>query len=280
MAKKAVEETQAIATVDPNENTDLATLGDLAPSLSRPASLDPNDLAGTEDITAADIRLPRLAIAQGLSPQLLSNKSEYIPDLKIGQLFNDLTGEIYGNGPLTFVAIRRDVRRIEFVPRNEGGGIRDMNVPAGDVRLQWSKNPENGEDMPPAATTFVEFVALLLRAGKGPEPVVISIKATNKWQTKAANQLTTFIKLRRAAIYSGLYTVSTTLESNDSGTFGVFGIKNAGWIPVETSAGKMLHTFAKEFHDSLEGKEIVVNREEASDEEFDEADTIDATVVK
>lgn len=250
--------------LDASASTDLVTFGTITGTLDRPKSLDPNDRAGTEDIGPQDVRLPRLATAQGLSPQMMPDDGQYIDGLKLFDMFNDVTGEIYGRGPLMFVPVRRDVRRIEFTPRAEGGGIVDMDVPVNDPRLGWTV--DRGQRLPPRATTFIEFVILLLRAGKAPEPIVLSIKSTNKFNRRASNQLTTFVKLRNAPIYAGLYTIVSGSEKNDKGTFGVPVIKNAGWIPVDTPAGAALFTFAKDFHRSLEGKVIVVEREPGSDD--------------
>ena len=250
--------------------TDLTTIADIVGTLERPRSLDPNDRAGTEDIGRDDVRLPRLAIAQGLSPQVTPGDGQFIEGLALFDMFNDLTGEVYGKGPLTFVPVRRDKRRIEFIPRSEGGGIVDMDVPANDPRTKWTVE-NDGTRVPPAATEFVEFVVLLLRAGRTPEPVVLSIKGTNKHNRRASDQLTTFIKLRNAAIYAGLYTVDTKVPAkNDNGTFGVPTIRNAGFIPTDTQAGKALFAFAKDFHDALKGKVIVVECEPGSDD-FDPA---------
>lgn len=256
-------------TIEPTEPvTDLALIGDMTAVAERPKGLDPTDRAGTEDIGANDIRLPRLAIAQGLSPQLTPGDAQYIETLKLFQMFNDLSGEVYGQGPITFVPVRRDVRRIEFRPRAEGGGMLDPEVPINDARMQWTVD-ESGERVPPKATTFIEFVILLLRPGKAPEPVVLSLKGTNKWNRRAADQLTTFIKLRNAAIYAGLYKIDTlTPAKNDKGTFGVPVCKNAGFIPVDTPAGKALFDYAKGVHEALAGKTIVIERE-PGDDSFD-----------
>jgi len=248
------------------EPTDLTTLGTIAGTMDRPKSLDANDRAGTEGIGPEDVRLPRLAIAQGLSYEITPGDARFIEGLSLFDMFNDLTSEVYGKGPITFVPVRRDVRRMEFTPRSEGGGLVDPDVPANDQRLRWTVG-EGGVRIPPVATVFVEFVILLLLAGKVPEPIVLSIKGTNKWNRRASDQLTTFIKLRNAPIYAGLYTVDTHIPAkNDSGTFGVPTIKNAGFIPKDTTAGAALYKYAENFHRSLEGKVIVVDREPGSDD--------------
>jgi len=255
---------------------ELNNLGDLQGTLERPKSLDPTDRSGTEDIGADEIRLPRLAIAQGLSHQITPGDVLFIEGLTLFDMFNDLTGEIYGKGPLTFIPIKRQIRRIEFVPRDQGGGIIDMDVPRDDPRLKWTPATATEPKKPPVATTFREFIILLLRNGKQPEPIVLSIKDTNKENRRAADQLLTFIKMRPGSIYSGLYKVDTKVPAkNDKGTFGVYTIKNAGFIPKDTPAGAAIFAFAKKFHDDLEGKTIVVQREPGDEDEFD-PNTIDA----
>ncbi len=257
----------------------MAAIGDLTGDLERPSDLDPQDLSGTEEIGVNEIKLPRLTIAQALSPQMIPGDAKHIAGLTLFQMFNDVTGEVYGMGPLTVVPVLRHVTRIEFDPNDKKVPV-DREVPAGDPRLKWTASTPGGKkDTPPAATEFVEFVCMLLRPGKQPEPIVCSIKATNKHQRFAADRWTTFIGLRGAAIYRGMYHVSThgekgkTKDGQDT-TFGVFSIKNAGFIPTEkivggktvvNEAGKLLLEMAKQFHESLAGKTITINRNDDPD---------------
>lgn len=281
--------TTDLATIDKDAVTDLAQLSDVLPSLSRPADADPNDMAGTEDIDRDEVRLPRLAIAQGLSPQMTPGKPEYLDALKMFDMFNDVTGDIYGKGPVHVVPVHRHVTRIEFDPNDQKVPI-DRDVPKGDPRLQWDRSVT--PNLPPRAVEFHEFVCLVLRPGKAPEPVVVSIKTTNKHQKKAASDWTTFIKLRGMAIYRGIYAITTgvgtgkTKEGQDT-NYGIFVVKNAGFIPttkvvdgkvVQNPAGQALFEMAKGFHESLEGKVITVNRD-AVDDSFDTA-AMDAQAVR
>src|SRR5580765_5244010 len=152
-------------------------------NLARPSFIE-TSTAGTEDITTEDLKLPRLCIAQGLSSQMLPGDSTYIDGLKLFQLFNDLTGEIYGNGPLKVIIGRRDVKRIEFDPDDRKIPL-DLEVPYGDPRLKWTKD-EYGKGVPPRAIKFVEFVCLIVHTdGRPPEPIVVSIQETNKFNKKA-----------------------------------------------------------------------------------------------
>lgn len=222
-----------------------------------PSFIDTADRTGTDDITSEDLRLPRLLIAQGLSSQLVPGGSNYIEGLKLFDLFNDLTGEVYGSGPFQFIVVKRDTRRIEF---DENRNIVDLDVPKYDPRTTWTVS-NDGKRVPPRATEFVEFVILLLLPDRAtPEPIVLSIKTTNKWNRRAAERLTGFIKLPlhgvNAPIFGKLYTVASKPEKNDQGTFGVYVINQAGFVQDER-----LYLQAKKFRESIEGKTIVVQRE-------------------
>lgn len=271
------EETKDFATVEPKSTV----IGE------RRSFIPEGDQTGTEDIGANDIRLPRLAIAQGLSPQMIPGDSQYVEGLKMFEFFNDLNGDRYGQGPLYFIPIRRDIRRIEF-EKQEGGGlvVKDLDVPPNDPRTFWGKDPETGKGVPPKATTFHEFVILMLRPDNSPEMLVLSIKATNKHNTRAAERLTSFIKQQAmkgkasAPIYGCQYAVESKAEKFAKGTAGVYVITQAGRLddPTQDDASweksAKLFAFAKKMAADLAGKTILVQREPGEDDEFD-AETLE-----
>lgn len=283
MAEKVTVTSQDIATVNASALAPaptLADLGSITGVADRPTSIDPLDNAGKEDFRDDEIQLPRVTVAQGLHPQLVPSESKYIPGLAIGMMFNDVTEEIYGTGPITVVPIYRHITRIEF-DKNDRNVVVDRDVPVGDARLQWSRGTgPDGEDEPPAATEFVEFVSLILRPGKEPDKAVVSIKTTNKEMRNAARLWTTYIDQRKGPIYSGLYRVSSTMvkgknKKGQDTLYGVFVVKNAGYIPKDTPAGALLFEYAKSFHDAAQGKRIETAREGGDDTNFD-TDVYDA----
>ena len=263
------------------EMTDLATLSSIEGTLARPKSLDPMDRAGKEDIGRDEIQLPSLTVAQGLHPQLVPGEPQYIKGLVIGTMFNNVTEEIYGNGPLLVVPVYRHVTRLEF-DKTDRKVVLDRAVPAGDPRLRWSRGTgPSGEDEPPAATEFVEFVSLLLQPGKEPERLIVSIKTSNKEMRSAAKLWTTYIDQRSGPIYSGLYRLTSQMikgKSKKTGQdtlYGVFVVKNAGYIPTDTPAGKALFDYAKTFYEASVGKKVAADREPDDPTSFD-PDAIDA----
>lgn len=222
-----------------------------------------------------DIQLPRLAIAQAMSPQMTPGKSEFLEDLKLYDFFNDITQEIYGKGPIYFVPIVRDVKRMEFDP-NDPKIVLDRDVPYGDQRNEWTDD-ENGQRVKPRATKFVEFIALLLRGDDTmPEPIVISVRQSNKFARKAAVRLTGLIEakksMRKIPTYGGIYTASVKPETFPKGTAGVFTFSQAGLLQ-----NKGIFEAAKSLAEQLHGKTIIVNREVPTVDDADDEGGGDAS---
>lgn len=260
-------ETPAAPVTDAPAATGMQTQGTQAiAATNRPAFMQTGDSTGIEGFGPDDIKLPRLAIAQAMSPQL-ADPAQAIDGLKLGMFFNDLSGEVYGPGPLHIVVVRRDVRRIQFKPRAEGGGVLDLNVPANDPRNDWNTDDKGGR-IPPLATLFNEYVVFVMRDGFEPEPIVLSIKDTNKFNRKTSERLTGFIKFHPGPVFSAVYSVRTVNEKNDEGTFGVFVIDKM--VTKENPKGYVedenLYRMAERFEASLRGKTISVNREPGSDD--------------
>lgn len=219
-----------------------------------------------------DIRMPRLAIAQAMSPQMTPGDSQYMEELKLYDLFNDLTQTIYGKSPILFVPIVRLVQRIEFGA--DGKTIIDRDVPYGDPRAEWTRDPNDptGKGIRPIATKFVNFISFLVRPEEAPEPVAISIRLTNKFARKTAERLTGWIELKkqvkRVPTYGGLYSVIVKPEKNDKGTFGVFHFSQVGLL-----SDRDVFESAKIFNDSLAGKNVVIEAEAAHPADEDAGDT-------
>lgn len=221
--------------------------------LNRPAFI-PATQQGTEHIEKSDIELPRLALAQQMSPQLAEGDPKFIDDLKIGDMFNSLTRHIYGRGPLTFAIVRADrPRYIEFFPRSAGGGVKDMNVPPGDPRTQFSQD-ENGNPLKPVATKYYDYVLMSLETK---EIIALSLKSSG---LKVARALNTLMKLRNAPCYAGAYTVTAAMDRNQKGTFAVYRIQNAGWITDEN-----LYKHAEKMYQSLSNKTLKIDRDTDED---------------
>jgi hypothetical protein len=236
--------------------TAIATVSDET-SLAYVPDYMAKDARGKENLTADDLTLPRLALAQAMSPQVTKGKPEYIKGLEVGQMFNNLTGEIYGEGPLQFTVLRRDPPRgIEFGP-NVGDPIVDMNVPANDPRMQFTMD-DQGRSVKPKATKFYDFIVMILPSR---EIMALSFKSTG---LKVAKQLNSLISLRPVACFGGRYVLTTAMMSNAKGTFATFKVGNAGVVNAEEYA------YGEQMFEMLKDKTVNFERER---EETDEAPT-------
>lgn len=244
--------------------------------------IDPDDQTGKEGIRGDELRLPRLAIAQGLSKQMIKSDPRYIKGLQAGELFNDLTGEVYGPGPLLFLPLVRKVHRLQFT--EDGKGIARRDIPHGDKSLRWAFNPETGkDDLPPTATEFVDFVSALLIEGRDPEVVVISVKTTNKFQRQAAAALSTFLEMQKGPAFASFKTVEVREATFAKGAAGVFVFANVAdgrldakppkVTPEERVYRYQLYLQAKRMAEKFKTLDYVVEREAGEDDEtsFDTA---------
>lgn len=208
---------------------------------------------GVEHLTKNDLLMPRLALAQGLSPQIIPTKAEYIEGLHIGEAFNKVTGKIYGTGPWDIVIVRADPPRwVEFFPREEGGGVKDPNVPFGDARTAWRSDGRK-----PIASMFYDYIVIFLEIQ---EPIALSFTRTG---IKTAKLLNTLIKLRgEIPLFMGKYNMKSVMVPGKKGEYAAFQITNAGHITDEET----LRFLANQF-DAFKDKPLVIEREPGDDTE-------------
>ncbi len=198
---------------------------------------------GTENIGKDDVLMPRLALSQAQSPQLIEGDPKFIEGLAVGQLFNSLTDTIYGKGPVDFSVIRVDPPRgIEFLPLEEGGGIKDFDVALDDPRMQWDG------DKKPAATKFYDFIVMLWPSR---EVIALSLKSSG---LKVARKLNALIQCRTAHVFAGKYSLTTTMVKGPAGMYGAYVVKNNGWVDEKEYA------VTRAAYDALKDKVIEVER--------------------
>jgi hypothetical protein len=219
------------------------TLVKKAPAaLALPAFVDPNDRRGSENITSNDIRLPRLSLAQALSPEVLKGDPKRIDGLESGDIFSNLLQTNYKSGPVNVVVVRReDPRAMEFYPKGskEGSGIKDRSVPLDDPRTKFQK-----DGTPPVATVFHEYVAF---DAETREPFILSFKGTS---SGAARALNTFLSMRKGPAFASTFKVSSASKQYNEGPCFIFNIQPGG--PVDQAT----FDYAAEMYESLRGRDV------------------------
>jgi hypothetical protein len=222
-----------------------------------------NDRRGTEDIGNDDIQMPRLVLAQDMSPQLKKSGASYIAGLEPGHFFHSLTGEDYGPGPIYFYIVRAyKPRFVEFVPRSEGGGVRDPNVSPDDPRTHFGPDGE-----PPLATKFYDYL-IIMEPIEPTDPassmIAMSLKST---ALKKARLLNGLIKSKNIPLFAGRYELRSVDERNTKGAFKNFSFKQAGRVPNAETFGLL-----ESVYESVKDKDVIIPREpgdEPHDTSFD-----------
>lgn len=235
-----------------------ASAGALVPRGSReleklPDFVREDATAGLEHLTREDVAFPRMAVAQGLSPQLDRKEASYIEELKLGDAWNTITQQVYGAGPWDVAIVKVDRPRwVEFNPREDGGGVRDLNVPANDPRTRWRELPEGR--LPPAATQFYEFVIVFLETQ---EVIAVSYKSSDLKVARVLNSLLMgFQQVQGRPVYATKFKLSVVGAKNSKGSWNRLRFTPSGLISDEDTL-----RYLKTCFDGLRDKTLNIDRD-------------------
>jgi hypothetical protein len=199
---------------------------------------DGGQAQGTENIERGDMTLPRLGLCQSMSPQRKKTDPKYINGLDEGQFFNSISGTVYGDD-LKIVPLLFFKSRVLFGTTVGGAmkcsspdGVRGIGDPGGVcARCPLSQFGPKGER--PPCSNFFNYACLVADESgelKAENLVVLSFKSSGLRMAKDWNAL---IRLRRADIFAGVYSVTSAEQSNDKGSWHVPVIKPSGWVSKE-----------------------------------------------
>lgn len=220
---------------------------------------------GFENLREEDSIIPRLAIAQSSSDQIKKGNILYIEGLEVGQFFNTLTNEIYGD-QVFVTPLLEFPHRIYFPPRGTpgnsqlcstrtlnaqgqliGGPLNPQGCDSCDYS-QWATEPRSDGSKKPLCTFFYSYVLLLHTENGGLEPVVFSaksksIKPAQKWHGMIR------VRLNKKALpgFTMRFSLKSVAQPSPKGDFFNFSPDNAGDVSSEQieSAAKWFDTLSK-----------------------------------
>lgn len=206
-----------------SESTELATQNVGTQALEpAPDYFSKGDRRGFEDTQQSDVTIPRLALAQALSPQVTEGDPNRIEGLKPGDMFNTVTKQNYGKEVRIQLLRKMPPRAMEFRSIDEGGGVLDPNVPLDDPRLKWGNSGDKKADKP-QATLFRDFIAVILPQR---ETIALSFKSSG---IKVAKELWGLAMMRNKPVFAGKYLITTGVELKPK-PHHVFKVQNDGWV--------------------------------------------------
>lgn len=236
------------------------------PANAAPSYLASERAVGLEAAGREDYLIPRVQIAQALSPELKKSEPQYIEGLAQGNLFNTVTRENYGT-ELVVIPLQFSKSRIYFRQRAQGGGILCQSangIDGGSVsplcetcpKAQWgsSDDPKNKNGI--ACTTFMNYPSLILRKDAPPDLASVSLKSTG---IKVAKRWNSLMRMRLGPtnqpvpIFSGLYKLQTIEEKNAQGTFYNLLVTAAGW------AEEQQFQYAKQLYGQLAARGVRID---------------------
>lgn len=201
--------------------------------------------AGTEDMGREDMAIPMLSILQPMSPQVTKGKTEFLENAAAGDIYNNVTHELYADITIIPVDYRRTF--IEWWPRESKMGkgfVREHSIRS-DIMEKTTRNDKN-QDMLPGGTylanTTQHYCLLVDEDGKTlPQQVVISMTST---QLKKAKKWNTMMKMKvmiddesgepfSPPMYAYGWKLGSQLETNDKGSWYGWTFEDMGEITDE-----------------------------------------------
>lgn len=192
--------------------------------------------AGMENVTSADVIVPRLTICQGLSPQLSKSKPEYIAGAKIGDIVDVGMGELFADGIL-FLPVMYRKEYLEWADRKTGQGLINIHKDP-SIMDQCTRDEKNNMVLPNGnyVQQTAQFIGMNLTAG-GRRCFIgmasTQLKKARMWMTMATAE-----RLKRsdgseyqAPLLYRAYNLTTAEQSNAQGTWSVWDIKRGPSLP-------------------------------------------------
>jgi hypothetical protein len=203
--------------------------------------------AGSENVTTADMILPRIDIIQAISPQLKSRDPAYIPGAEQGDIYNTVTGEIYGK-EVTFIPVMFRKEWVIWKLRKFGGGLVDVFDNPADAKRAFELMPnrqqmDNGQMVEAFEIVESHQHFALLMTPTGIQQAVFSL---TKSKIKVSRALNTLVQLADVDRFAKAYKFNSVEDKNEKGEFWTFKAHPVGYVTKDMyDAGKMLYEAIK-----------------------------------
>lgn len=189
-----------------------------------PAWINKDSNRGSEDVKSSDMVLPRLEIVQSQSPIKEDN-----PDVREGDLYNSVTGDVYGD-MMYFVPVYYRTEYLVWKDQDEGGGFFGAFMSNDEAQARRNELIEEGEnpEFIEVVDTPVQYGMKITPDGKT-EQLVISMA---KSKAKVSRKWNSMIQLVGGDRFSRVYKITTFTDENKKGQkFKNFVVQPAGFTP-------------------------------------------------
>lgn len=189
---------------------------------------------GNENTTTDDLIIPRIGLIQDISPQLKASQPEYVEGAKAGDMFNTVSGELYGN-EITFIPCYFRKEYVVWKNREAGGGFCGAfptEAEALEVAEQLGTEPfgKKKEPMHEVLDTAQHF-GFIVHDDGSTEDVVLSL---SKSGMKLSRQMLTMAKMAGGDYFASAYKLTSYETENSTGDmFWATKAQRLGWVNEE-----------------------------------------------
>ena len=188
---------------------------------------------GFEEVTSSDVQIPFIRVIQALSPQIKKSDSAFIKGASQGDIFNTVTKQFWSaEEGILVIPIHFQMKFLEFVPRDQGGGfVGELNPASEEVKKakKIDKNSsiellENDNELVRTAQHYVKIV----HEDGTLENAIVDMKKT---QLKKSRQWMSIMMMQKhngktLPSFSQVYRLKTVEESNDKGNWYTWSVQH------------------------------------------------------
>lgn len=211
--------------------------------------------SGLEEIDSEALATPYLSIAQKTSAIVDATKPEYNPDVKVGDIYNQLTGERY-EMPLLVVPCHFRISYVEKLPGKNGKFVAEHD--ASTLLATQTKRDNDNHDVLPNGNYLVRTHRHYVLLAETMDPIVITMRSTNmrgskKWNSILSKRLAEGDDGKQFVLptFSSQWLLTSDVKSSGDDTWCVFGITQA-----EDVSNMDLYSAARSFANMVKGGEI------------------------
>jgi hypothetical protein len=216
--------------------------------------------------SADEMIIPYIRLAQAMSPELKKKEAKYIDGLDEGDIFNNLTNEVYpGETGINVIPCYVVTKYTEWMP-DRGGFVQDLDQ--SDPAIAQRRRDGNTEILPNGNHLQIAdcYFCLLITEDEDYMPVVIDMKVS---QMKVSKRWKSMIAMNKAknpktgqmqvlSLFSTMWKVVAVSDSNKAGQpYANYAVSKVGVVE-----NPVLRNEAKKFRMSVETGEAKAMTEE------------------
>jgi len=200
--------------------------------------------SGLHNVDQSDQLVPRLQIAAGTSKQIAKGNEQHIPGLQVGEIFNTVNKEVYGES-VQVIPVWFSKNRILFdkdwkIECSSPDGIKGGKIsPDSCNGCDYSQWGSGKDDVGFACTEFRNFAVLVVSEDGTSSLASVSFKGTSSGMAKtwlnmidARKAKTSKGTVTNLPMYLGLYDLKPSAKENvkKKAIFYTWAVNNAGGV--------------------------------------------------